>query len=220
MIINKYLLYLQLQLNTMDKAKLKLNRVSYFINAFWYLEILGFITFLGIFFTSAMIRKQFLVMLPVDFSQFNVRQIKSLSDTFENIRLDSYTGVMVFHVQSSLENVLFMAFIYTLLFSIILAVTYQVKGIFENFKCNQHFTKINIKRLRIIAIILVVAPFIRYMLSIVVNQLLISNFKLGPFLKLSSSFNIGILVTGLFLLLTIEIFKIGVDLEEESRLTV
>ncbi|MBG6233543.1 hypothetical protein IWX76_000098 [Pedobacter sp. CAN_A7] len=204
----------------MDKAKLKLTRVSYFINAFWYLEILGFITFIGMFLISAMIRKQFVVMLPVDFSQLNVRQIKSLNDTFENARLDSYSGVMAFHVQSSLQNVSFMAFIYILLFSVILAVTYQLKGIFENFKHNQHFTKINIKRLRVIAIIIIVAPIIRYILSLIVNQVLFSNLKLGPFLQLSPSLSIGFLITGIFLLLIIEIFKIGVDLEEENKLTV
>ena len=204
----------------MDKAKLKLTRVSYIINACWYLEILAFITFIGMFLTSAIIRKQFVVMLPVDFSQLNVRQIKSLNDTFENARIDSYSGVMAFHVQSSLQNVSFMAFIYLLLFSIILAVTYQLKGIFENFKHNQHFTKINIKRLRVIAIIIIIAPIIQYILSLVVNQVLLSNLKLGPFLELSPSLSIGFLITGLFLLSIIEIFKIGVDLEEENKLTV
>ncbi|EOR94148.1 hypothetical protein ADIARSV_2682 [Arcticibacter svalbardensis MN12-7] len=204
----------------MDKAKLKLTRVSYLINAFWYLEILGFITFIGTFLTSAIIRKQFVVMLPVDFSQYNVRQIKTLNDTFENARLDSYSGVMNFHVQSSLENVSFMAFIYILIFSVILAVTYQLKGIFENFKHNQHFTTINIKRLRVIAIVIILAPIIRYILSLIVNQILFSNLRLGPFLKLLPSLSIGFLITGLLLLMIIEIFKIGVDLEEENKLTV
>jgi hypothetical protein len=204
----------------MDKAKLKLTWVSYFIIAFWYLEILGFITFIGTFLTSAIIRKQFVVMLPVDFSQYNVRQIKSLNDTFENARLDSYSGVMAFHVQSSLENVSLMAFIYILLFSVILGVSYQLKGIFENFKHNQHFTKINIKRLRVIAIIIIITPIIRYILSLVVNQVLFNSLKLGPFLELLPSLSIGFLITGLFLLMVIEIFEIGVDLEEENRLTV
>lgn len=204
----------------MDKAKLKLTRVSYFINAFWYLEISGFVLFIGMFLTSAIIRKQFIVMLPVDFSQYNVRHIKSLNDTFENVRLDSYSGVMVFHVQSSLQNVSFMAFIYILLFSVVLAVTYQLKGIFENFKHNQHFTKINIRRLRVIAIIIIVAPIIRYILSLIANQVLFGNLKLSPFLELSPTLSIGFLITGLFLLSIIEIFKIGVDLEEENKLTV
>lgn len=204
----------------MDNAKSKLTRVSYFINVFWYLEILGFITFIGTFLTSAIVRKQFVVMLPIDFSQYNVRHIKSLNDTFDNARLDSYSGVMVFHVQSSLENVLFMSFIYILLFSVILAITYHLKRIFENFKHNHHFTKINIKRLRVIAIIIIIAPIIQYILSLIVNQMLFSNLKLGPFLQLSPSLSIGFLITGLFLLLIIEIFKIGLDLEEENKLTV
>ena len=204
----------------MDKAKLKLARVSYLINAFWYLEILGFITFIGIFLTSAIIRKQFVVMLPVDFSQYNVRQIKTLNDTFENARLDSYSGVMNFHVQSSLENVSFMALIYILIFSVILGVTYQLKGIFDNFKHNQHFTKTNIKRLRLIAILILMAPVIRYILAVIANQILFNNLKLGPFLKLSPSLSIGFLTTGLFLLMIVEIFKIGVDLEDENKLTV
>lgn len=220
MIFNNYLLSCIINQIVMDKAKSKLTRASYFINAIWYLEILGFITFIGIFLTSAIVRKQFVVMLPVDFSQYNVRQMKSLNDTFENARLDSYSGVMVFHVQSSVQNVLFMAFIYMLLFSVILAITYHLKGIFENFKHNHHFTKMNIRRLRIIAIIIIIAPIIQYILSLIVNHVLFINLKLGPFLQLSPSLGIGFLITGLFLLLIIEIFKIGMDLEEENKLTV
>jgi hypothetical protein len=204
----------------MFKAKLTLTRISSFINAIWYLEIIGCIIFIGLFLTSACVRSQIVVLLPVDFSELNIMPIKSISSSFESARLDSYSGILFFHVKSSLGNVLAMTLIYMLIAFVILAITYQVRIIFANFRNNQHFTKININRLKVISLTITLIPFVQFLFALIANFVVKNNFKLGPYLELSPSFNYGFLITGIFLFSTIAILKLGRDLEEENKLTV
>lgn len=204
----------------MIKSKLMLARVSHVINTVWYLQILSSLAFISFFLASANIRTQFIAMLPVDFSQLNVRQIRSANSHFDDVRLDSYSGTMVFHFESNWKNVMIMAAGYILLICLLLLITYQVKQIFLNFKKHQHFSKTNVNRLRIIAAIITVVPFLQLSFSLVINAILNANLKLGPFINLSPSFNYGLLITGLFLFAVIQIFKIGIELEEENKMTV
>ena len=204
----------------MATPKSILKRISQAVNVIWYLEIIASITFIAAFLASANIRTQFILMLPVDFAQLNLTKIESLNSNFENARLDGYSGTLVFHIESNWKNIASMTGVYILLIGILIFITYHIRKIFKNFENNQHFINNNIIHLRLIAGIITIAPILQIILMLVANHIIEDNLKLGPFLNLSTSFNYGLFISGIMLFSVIEIFKLGIELEDEQKLTV
>jgi hypothetical protein len=204
----------------MTTPKSILKKISQAVSIIWYLEIIAGITFISAFLASATIRKQFVLMLPIDFTQLNLRKIESLNSNFGNARLDGYSGTLVFHIESSWGNIASMTGVYLILIGILIFITYHARQIFKNFENNQHFINNNIIHLRVIAGIITIIPIVQVVLMLVANHIIENNLKLGPFLNLSTSFNYGLFIAGIVLLSVIEIFQLGIELEEEQKLTV
>ncbi|QDW24728.1 DUF2975 domain-containing protein [Pedobacter sp. KBS0701] len=204
----------------MPASRTKFKILSQMITILWYLEILCGVSFLSLFLASANFRTQIVVMFPVSFSQTNIMSIKAVNTNIADARLDSYAGFLVFHLESSWQNVALMTVVYTICIGIVIFITYKIKQIFKNFETDKNFVKSNLNHLRVIAAIILVIPIMQFVFTLIANKFFQTNLAIGKFVTLSPSLNYALLFTSITLFAAIEIFKLGIELEEENKLTV
>jgi len=94
-----------------------------------------------------------------------------------------------------------MAILYMAIISLIMIVTYHIREIFRN--VNIHFSEVNIKRIRIIALIFVFFPLMQYLASFFATKLIQETIQLWPRIELTPFFSIGLLASALGLLAVI-----------------
>jgi len=203
----------------MNQSRSLLKSLSILVNVIWYAELVASVLFIGAVIIGAIIRKQFLLMIPINFSTINLRQFKSSNNVFPDARLDSNTGHLVFHINTTWLNVVSVIMVYAILIGFIIAITFQIRKIFLNFKNGNLFNKINIHSIRIISFLIIVFPFTKWLICLAMNQLLTENLRFKHF-ELLNVFSFGYLLTGLVLFSIVEIFRLGTELEEEQKLTV
>jgi len=159
-------------------------------------------------------------MFPVNFSQTNMINMKALGSNIGDARIEGYSGFLVFHLESSWQNVLLIFIMYTLAIGTVIFITYKIKQIFSNFENEKNFIKSNVNHLRVIAMVILVIPVIQYVFTSIANNFFQNNLVIDKIVTLYPSFNYSLLITALILFALIELFKLGIELEEESKLTI
>lgn len=98
-----------------------------------------------------------------------------------------------------------------------LMVTFQVRKILGNFVSDDPFLKPNLRRIRLIGIILVIYPILAYIFGFFYTRYLNSNFDGYEFVN---SVELWPLLFGLFSLIVSEVFRLGVEYREDNNLTI
>jgi hypothetical protein len=189
------------------------------INVIWWMEWIALIIVVTVVTITAIVKKAFTVNIPVTFADITLKQVRPLNKDFPLGTLNATTGTLYLHEDASWQNVLMLLIGFMVFFAAVILVTYQLKVIFSNFKRDIPFNETNISRIRNIAFLLMVYAAIQWLFVIVVNQVLMSNLNWEN-IKLTYSFNISCLVTGIILVVVAEIFKQGALLDNEQKLTI
>lgn len=98
-----------------------------------------------------------------------------------------------------------------------LMVTFQVRKILGNFVSDDPFLKPNLRRIRLIGIILVIYPILAYIFGFFYTRYLNFNFDGYEFVN---SVELWPLLFGLFSLIVSEVFRLGVEYREDNNLTI
>jgi hypothetical protein len=189
------------------------------INIVWWLEWAGFAVMMIVGIALAIGKRAFTVNIPVTYSAITLRQIPNVNRDLPSGVLNSTNGNLYLNMDASWQNIVLLLAGMTMLFAAAILITFQLKVIFSNFRQNLPFQGPNISRIRNIAFILIAYSVVQWLFVIVVNQILLSNFRWEP-VQLTYSFNLSALVTGLILIVVAEIFKLGASFENENKLTI
>jgi hypothetical protein len=189
------------------------------INVLWWLEwfigAAGAVT--GVI--TALVRRGFAIQLPVSFSAVSIKQIYAVNHTAGFSVLNTTSGKLSIYIKASFQNTAGILIVYGLILTVALIITFQLKEIFISFKRNEPFQMLNLKRIRKIALTLILASVVQWLFVIIVNQYLNTNFFLGN-LKPTYDYNWSCFLIGIILIVVEGIFKIGLELEEEKQLTI
>jgi len=189
------------------------------INIIWWLEWVAYIVVVTVIIMTAIIRKAYAVSIPVTFTEITIRQVHPLNKDFPLGILNTTSGNLSLHLNAAWQNVLMLEIGFSLLFAVVILVTYQLKVIFSSFRQDIPFSEVNISRIRNIAFVLMAYSVVQWLFVIVVNQILITNLR-WEHMQLTYSFNISCLFTGVILIVVAEIFRQGTLLDNEQKLTI
>jgi len=168
---------------------------------------------------AATIRKGFALQIPISYSDMTVLQVRSFRKDGPIGILNTTNGILSVHIDANWQNIVMLLLGYGLLFATIVTITYQLKNILKSFQKDQPFDRLNIKRVRNIALILIGYSLSQWLFVVIVNMILTASFNFWH-LDLTYNFNISCLIMGVVLLAVEGAFKAGLSLEEDKQLTI
>lgn len=189
------------------------------VNLLWWLEWFAGGICVVMVFIAAHVRKGFALQIPISYSPISIRQIYSVKKNGDFSVLNSTNGILSVHVDANWQNIVILLIGFGALFAAIVIITYQFKKILESFKRDQPFHRLNMLRVRNIALVLICYSLVHWLFIITVNHILISSF-LFKHMDLTYDFNLSCLLMGIVLLVVEGIFKTGLLLEEDKQLTI
>lgn len=186
----------------------------------WLIELIIGMIFIIVFITVAIIRKKFVIFLPITFSSDMSRllNLENLSFPFGIFKANA--GYISVHVAANWVNLICIFSGFLLAFVCIAIITKQIKGIFLNFSQKEPFNLLNSYRIRNIGLMLIGFSCIQWVYKICINNILITEINVNPKFELTYDFNFSFLLMGIVLLIVSKIFKIGSRLEAEHKLTI
>ena len=193
--------------------------LSRVINIFWWLEWAGFTIIMALGFALAIEKRAFTIDIPITYSAITLKQISSANKDFPSGLLNSTNGNLNLNIHATWQNILLLQTGLSILCAAAILITYQLRCIFASFRQTLPFQGSNITRIRNIAFILIALTVVQWLFVIIVNQVLFSNL-IWEQVQLTYHFNFSALITGLILIVVAEIFKLGVSLENENKLTI
>ena len=193
--------------------------LTFAVNLLWWLEWIAGGTYIIMGAMTARIRKGFALQVPISYSATTTGQIHSIEQNGPVATFNTNNGTLSIHIDANWRNIVMLLIGYSMLFAVIVTITYQLKKILESFSQNQPFHKLNMSRVRNIALVLICYSVVQGLFVITVNHILISTF-IFKHLDLTYDFNISCLLTGIILLVVEGIFKTGLSLEEDKQLTI
>jgi len=189
------------------------------ISVVWWLEWISFVSVIGFAISTVIVKRSFAVSIPVTFSPVTVQRIIPASKNLSAGVLSSANGTLYVNMVPSWQHVALLLAGLTILFALVILVTFQLKAIFSSFKRNLPFHERNMARIKNIAFILVGYSIIQWLFEIVLNRTLVANFRWET-VHLTYNFNMSALVIGLILIVLAEIFRLGATLENDNKLTI
>lgn len=131
------------------------------------------------------------------------------------IRLTSWSDIL------QVKVVMYLALV-SLSIGLGLSFIYQFHKIFKSLRAGHVFQSVIIKRVRYIGLILLFAPFVDGLSKLMYNQFVLNQIDISGF-KVNTSMTIGItsdLIMGFVVLALAEVFKVGLQLQQEKELTI
>ncbi|MEP7278008.1 MAG: DUF2975 domain-containing protein [Bacteroidota bacterium] len=194
--------------------------LSAMIQIVWWMEWIGAIAITAGLLIMPFFKKNTSFTTPVTFSAFTIKMVAANETTLQAGRLNATGGNFSFLVPTGLISSLIMILIVVAAFSFFIAATYQLRLIFSSFAKNEPFVEFNTSRIRNLGIILIVYAFAHLIYHIALNEYLTNHFKWASDIRLTYSFNLGALLTGITLIVIAEVFKLGTSLNNEQKLTI
>lgn len=162
--------------------------------------------------------KEFTVTVPVKFDKVFIRDVPRI-DGSKIHRLITDRGTINVHMQRTWQNIAILLSCLLALFTGAVVVIHQIKNIIRSFRQGKPFDKLNLKRIRTIAFILI-GYFLGKQVYILITWQILSSMFAFKGMKLAYDRGFGFLIVGLVLLTLEAAFKRGADLEEEEHLTI
>jgi hypothetical protein len=160
----------------------------------------------------------FSTKVPVKLDDTFIRKIPRIDEPKTHM-LIANSGTITVRIQRTWQNMALLFSCILALFGGVLVTTYQIKSIIRSFRRNEPFDKINLRRIRIIAFVLI-AYFVGKQVYILVAKQIVSSMFVFDHMKLGYDRDFGFLIAGLALLVLEAVFKRGTYLEEEEQLTI
>jgi len=189
------------------------------LNLIWYFEWLTGFTFIVMLAISGYTRGAYALQLPVTFEKHTAAILQPINGNFQIGVLNSNSAILSYHVDANLPNIIMILFGYGSVFAVVVLITDQMRKMSKGFSLNSPFQKMSITRINIIAVILIGYSLLQWLFVLVVNQFVYRSFKIKTF-ELTYDLNFNCLIIGVILLLVVEIFKVGIELEEERKLVI
>jgi hypothetical protein len=161
---------------------------------------------------------EFTITVPVKFDKVFIRDVPRI-DGSKIHRLVTERGTINVHMQRTWLNFAILLSCLLVLFTGAMIVIYQIKNIIRSFRQGKPFDKLNLKRLRTIAFLLI-GYFLGNQVYIFITGQILSSMLVFKGMKLAYDRGFGFLIVGLVLLTLEAAFKKGADLEEEEKLTI
>ncbi len=201
----------------MNQTKVLLTRISKLLNIFWYFNIIS-TSIITLVLLVSIFANQFkgALNIPVNFKTTEIENIKVHDSILHNPGIISDSGSIVLRFEdSNLDYILICIgwFLFMVTWTIII---YQFNQIFKNFKSGFLFVESNLKRTRIVAYVIIIAPILKWILYFPLHRIILNNVTLDK-IQLKNHFNYQVLVVGLLILAIVEIFKAGIKLEAEQE---
>lgn len=123
-------------------------------------------------------------------------------------------------VGNTWQNVLMLVAGIIALAAVFIIITWHMKRIFKTLRSNEAFDAANVLRIRHIGLLLIVFAALQFLSNIIINRFLLTHFTFEEGLQLTYAFKFSYLFAGLVLIVVAEIFREGVNLKEETNLTI
>ncbi|KYG78486.1 DUF2975 domain-containing protein [Roseivirga spongicola] len=209
--------------------RLVIKSSSWVLDTFIGISVIIFIVALIVLIRSGFNDGQFSLRLNEDYKSWvvkpEVEPSPGFESAFEVVNVEPTEHIITFRLH---DNRLYLTYIpFALYASICFYILVLLSGIVNSAKRNEFFSHLNVKRLRIIGILVVLSGLVDYLGSFF-KQWVFENFLTSADLTSTSSFwvfrlpNIftSTFITGLLVLVIAEAFAHGLKLKEEQDLTI
>jgi len=193
--------------------------LSTILNIIWWIEWIGSSILITVILVTWFLGKNILLNFPLTFSSVTFKTVPSVTKGIPAGVINVMNGNFYLSVDNNWQNILMILAASIVICGVFIVITHQLKLIFKSLSNNQPFSEPNVVRIRNIGIVLIVFSFLQFLSNIILNRLLISHFNWEE-IKLTYSFKISYLVTGVILIIVAEIYNEGVSLKEETNLTI
>jgi Protein of unknown function (DUF2975) len=193
--------------------------LSIILNIIWWIEWIGSGILITVILITWFLGKNILLNFPLTFSSVTFKTVPSVNKGIPAGVINVMNGNFYLSVDNNWQNILMLLAASIAICTVFIVITHQLKLIFRSLINNQPFSEPNVVRIRNIGIVLIVFSFLQFLSNIILNRLLLSHFNWEE-IKLTYSFKISYLLTGVILIIVAEIFNEGVSLKEETNLTI
>ncbi|GAA4324876.1 hypothetical protein GCM10023149_26810 [Mucilaginibacter gynuensis] len=193
--------------------------IAVIINFVWWLEWVAAGIFLILFSISGHIRGGYVLKIPITFSEITTKQLHPFNTHFPVGILNATNAVLGLSVKANWQNIAMLLIGFGIIFATVVIITYQLKKIFLNFKQNLPFNHLNIIRIKNIAYALLGYSFLQWLFVVASYQILNITYNTGH-VDFQYDFTISYAIMGIVLIIVAEIFRLGLELEEEKQLTI
>lgn len=200
--------------------------IKFIISAAWYIQLF-FLLLLTVglsikFFyndTAEAIPQTLEVVLSPGRSE-SIR-VEAAAQGITDAKLMLGVGKLTFNHQGSKQIIAFVMISMWIGFAISLSITYLLRNFFRSLSQNSPFAIENARRLRLIAVLIMLTPLVDFINDMIVTWFVQRNFMLdGADISAHVDFDLKAVFAGLVLLIIAEIFRIGAQMKEEQELTV
>ena len=194
--------------------------LSIILNIMWWIEWIGSGILITVILITCFLGKNISLNFPLTFSSVTFKTVTSISKDIPAGVINVMNGNFYLPIDNTWQNIWMLLAGSIVICAVFIVITHQLKLIFSSLSNNQPFNELNVLRIRNIGIVLIVFSFLQFLSNIILNQFLLSHFNWEEGIKLTYTFNVGYLITGVILIIVAEIFKEGVSLKEETNLTI
>jgi hypothetical protein len=190
------------------------------LNVIWYIEWIACLMAVITFALAGFIRQGYSMQLPITFKSKYTQDILDARHTnLGKAILNADAANLSIHVDANWQNILMIVFGYGSIFAVIVIITYQLRKMSRDFQIEAPFQQLSLIRIKYISFVLISYTAVQWLFVIGVNQFIYFNYQVRSY-ELTYDFNFSCLITGIILLLVTEIFKAGIELEEEKKLVI
>jgi hypothetical protein len=203
---------------------LKNRPTSFFLNkcldVIWYMEWITCLVGVTLLALAGFIRRGYALQLPITFRSKYTQDILDTKQTdLGRAILNADAANLSIHLDANWQNILMIVFGYGSVFAVVIFITFQLRKMAKDFQIAAPFQQHSLVRIKYIAFALISYTIIQWLFVIGVNQFIYFNYQVGSY-ELTYNFNFSCLITGITLLVVTQIFKAGIELEEERKLVI
>ncbi len=194
--------------------------LSIFLNIIWWIEWIGTGILLSMILVTSFLGRSISLNFPVTFSPVSFKTVPSVNKDIPPGVINVMDGNFYVAVNHTWQNVLMLVAIVIAVAAVFIVITWHLKRIFRSLCYNEAFGEDNVLRIRQIGLVLIVFAVLQFLTNIIINGFLKTHFTWDESIQLTYAFRFSYLFTGLVLIVVAQIFKEGVNLKEETNLTI
>ncbi len=190
--------------------------LRYLVNFLWYSQLI-IVGLILIKFLANLFSPENTFSWPVSFVAKVQEDIVSQNPNILGSKIQVAEGTLLFDTMNDWHANAMMLLGVLIIAAPFLAITFQVRKILKSFISNDPFLKSNLRRIRLIGIMLMLYPIVLYIFGIGYSNYLNSNFGEYDFVN---NMDFWPLFFGLFTLVISEVFRLGIEYREDNNLTI
>lgn len=190
--------------------------LRYLVNFLWYSQLI-IVGLILIKFFANLFSSENTFSWPVSFVAKVQEDIVSQNPNILGSKIQVTEGTLLFDTMNDWHANAMMLLGVLIIAAPFLTITFQVRKILKSFVSNDPFLKSNLRRIKLIGIILMLYPIVLYIFGIGYTGYMNSNFVEYDFVN---NMDFWPLFFGLFTLVISEVFRLGIEYREDNNLTI